>query len=139
MNQAAPYITPVYAAILGMLFVFLSVRALRLRRSLNIPIGDEGNRGMARAMRVHSNFAEYAPFTLLLIFMLEFAGGRPWLVHVLCLCLLAGRVVHAFGVSREPENFSYRVFGMAMTFTALIGACGLLLATYLLSLTTSGS
>ena len=68
-------ITPSYAAILALLFFFLSVRALRLRRKLKIPIGDQGNPQMLRAMSVHANFAEYAPFTLLLAFMLESEGG----------------------------------------------------------------
>ena len=68
-------ITPFYAAILALLFFALSVRTLRLRRKLQIVIGDAGNPHMLRAMRVHANFAEYAPFTLLLAFMLELQGG----------------------------------------------------------------
>ncbi len=73
-------------------------------------------------MRVHSNFAEYAPLTILLIFMLEVQGARPLLVHALCICLLLGRIVHAYGVSQTPENLKYRVTGMILTFTALVSA-----------------
>lgn len=116
------YITPFYAAILGLLFVLLSVRTLRLRRKLQIPIGDAGNVQMQRAMRVHANFAEYTPLTLVLILLLELQGARGLLVHALCIFLLAGRISHAYGVSKEAENYKYRVFGMAMTFIALVGA-----------------
>ena len=121
-------ITPFYAAILALLFLMLSVRTLRLRRRLQIPIGDAANPQMLRAMRVHANFAEYVPFTLLLTFMLEVQDTPVLLVHVLCACLLVGRISHAYGVSREPENFRFRVFGMAMTFTALSGSALSILA-----------
>lgn len=124
------HITPFYAALLGLLFLALSVRTLRLRRNLQIAIGDAGNQQMLRAMRVHSNFAEYAPFTLLLIFMLESVGAHYALVHALCICLLLGRLSHAYGVSNISENYRYRVFGMAMTFTALVGSAARLLFVY---------
>lgn len=51
-------------------------------------------------MRVHANFAEYVPLALLLIFLVESS--------------------HAFGVSGDPENFRFRIFGMALTFSALL-------------------
>ncbi len=43
--------------LLGMLFFVLSVRPLRLRRKLQIAIGDADNQQLLRAMRIHSNFA----------------------------------------------------------------------------------
>ncbi|MDJ0957703.1 MAG: MAPEG family protein [Arenicellales bacterium] len=127
-------ITPAYAALLALIFFGLSVRTLRLRRALQIPIGDADDQSMLRAMRVHANFAEYTPFALLLIFMLELSGVNSWLVHGLCICLTLGRLSHAFGVSKISENYRYRVFGMAMTFTALLGAAVSLLTTYALSI-----
>lgn len=62
-------ILPLYASILALLFVALSVRTLRLRHRLKIGIGDAGNTQMLRAMRVHSNFAEYVPLSLLLLYL----------------------------------------------------------------------
>ena len=59
------HIPAIYAAILALMFVGLSVRTLSMRRRLKIAIGDEGNPTMLRAMRVHSNFAEYVPLGLL--------------------------------------------------------------------------
>ena len=123
-------ITPFYAAILGLLFFVLSVRTLRLRRKLQIAIGDAGNQQMLRAMRVHSNFAEYVALTLLLIFLLESEGAHYALVHALCICLLLGRLSHAYGVSKISEDYRYRVVGMAMTLTALVGSAAGLLLTY---------
>jgi uncharacterized membrane protein YecN with MAPEG domain len=119
-----------YAALLALIFVLLSVRTLRLRRKLQIGIGDAGNAEMLRAMRVHSNFAEYVPISLILIFLVEAQGSRAWVVHALGICLLIGRLSHAFGVSHTRENYTFRVVGMALTFTAIITSAAILLAMY---------
>jgi hypothetical protein len=124
------YVTPIYAALAALLFSRLSVRVLSLRRSLGVPIGDGGNPEILRAMRVHANFAEYTPITLLMIFMLELSGAPLPLIHALGLSLLAGRLSHAIGVSQFDEDYRYRVVGMAMTFTPLIcAAVGILVRT----------
>jgi len=52
-------IISIYAALLALFYVALSVRTLSMRRQLKIGIGDGGNNTMTRAMRVHANFAEY--------------------------------------------------------------------------------
>ena len=123
------HFTPIYAAGLALLFIALSIRTLLLRRRLKIAVGDGGDQQLLRAMRVHANFAEYVPLTLLLLYMFESGGGQSVLIHMLCVCLLMGRLAHAYGVSRIAEDYRYRVFGMAMTFTALGGsALGVLVA-----------
>ena len=112
-------ITPIYASLLAGLFVFLSVRTLLFRRKLRIGIGTNDNEQMLRAMRVHSNFVEYAPLALLLILMIELIGGSNLIIHFTSIALLAGRALHAYGVSQTNENYSYRVAGMACTFTSI--------------------
>lgn len=123
-------VLPPYAALFAIFFVVLSVRTLRLRRRLRIAIGDSGNESMLRAMRVHSNFAEYVPLGLLLVFLVEAQGANALLVHALCLCLLVGRLSHALGVSQMKENYRYRVFGMALTLTTLGASAASLLLAY---------
>jgi uncharacterized membrane protein YecN with MAPEG domain len=117
----------VYAALLALLFVALSVRTLGMRRRLQVALGDGGDRALLRAMRVHANFAEYVPLALVLLVLVEGQGPAPALVHGLSLCLLAGRLSHAYGVSQVRENLRFRVFGMAMTFTAIIASAVYLL------------
>jgi uncharacterized membrane protein YecN with MAPEG domain len=59
--------------------------------------------------------------------LLELGNAPAPLVHAVGLCLLLGRVMHALGVSRSPEQLPIRVVGMALTFSALgVGAIGLL-------------
>lgn len=124
-------ILPIYAALLVLLFVALSVRTVRVRRRLKIAIGDAGDREMLRAVRVHSNFAEYVPLALLAIYLVEVGGAPALLVHALGGGLLLGRVLHAVGVSRQREQFQYRVAGMLLTFAVLVVAAGTLLVTSL--------
>jgi uncharacterized membrane protein YecN with MAPEG domain len=112
--------TPIYAAILGLGFVGLSFLTLRLRRQNKIALGDGGNPQLLRAIRVHSNFAEYVPIALILIYMTESIGAPIYLIHFLGISLLIGRLSHAWGVSQENENFKFRVFGMIATFNAII-------------------
>jgi uncharacterized membrane protein YecN with MAPEG domain len=120
-------IVSIYASLLALLFVALSIRTLRMRRRLGIAIGDAGDQTLLRAMRVHSNFAEYVPLGLILLMLMEAGSAQRWLVHALAACLLLGRVSHAYGVSRVTEDYRFRVFGMAMTFVALVSASIVLL------------
>ena len=112
-------IVPIYAALLALLYIYLSFRVIGVRRDRKIGIGTQGDAKLERAVRVHSNFAEYAPFGLLLLFMLETNGGYEWLVHTLCLALVAGRASHAYGMSHEAENLRFRQIGMVTTFAVI--------------------
>jgi uncharacterized membrane protein YecN with MAPEG domain len=86
---------------------------------------------MLRAMRAHSNFAEYVPLNLFAIYLVESHGAIPLLVHFLGLSTLLGRLLHAYGISQNNENFKFRVTGMALTFTALLSSAGYLTFSFL--------
>lgn len=121
-----------YAALLALLFVGLSFRTLVLRRRLRIVIGDAGNERMLRAMRVHSNFAEYVPLNLLLMYFVASTQPQPqpWFLHALGICILLGRVLHAVGVSQLRERYVFRTAGMALTFAPMLASALSLLAAY---------
>jgi uncharacterized membrane protein YecN with MAPEG domain len=119
-GRAGMQITSFYAALFGLLFVALSVRTLRLRGKLRIPVGDAGNQQMLRGIRVHANFAEYVPLALLLIYFTEIQGASARFIQIVCLCLLAGRLSHAYGVSQMKEKLYFRIFGMTLTLGVII-------------------
>jgi uncharacterized membrane protein YecN with MAPEG domain len=125
-------ITAIYAAVLGVGFVVLSLLTIRLRRKFKIALGDDKNQQLTRAIRVHSNFAEYVPMSLILIYMNESIGAPVFLIHILGMSLLIGRLAHAWGVSQSEENFKFRIFGMAATFNALIVSSAYILISQLL-------
>ena len=113
-------ITPIYAGLAALLFVFLSVRVIRSRRFAKTGIGDGGDRTLQRAIRAHGNFAEYAPMVLILMALAELQDKSIYSLHFIGIVLLAGRAIHAYGVSQEPEQLNFRVTGMMMTFVALV-------------------
>ena len=133
------YVTPFYAALIALLFVALSIRTLRLRHRFKVAIGPGEEPMLERAMRVHANFAEYVPIALLLVLFVELTTRNEILVHALGVLLIAGRSLHAYGVSQVRENFRYRVSGMALTFTVIITAAVTLLVVYGLALTNGPS
>lgn len=115
-------VTPVYAALLALVFVFLSLRTLMLRRITKITVGTDNNVTLTRAVRAHANFVEYTPLAIILIYMLEAQQHNVFLIHALCIALLLGRAIHAFGISQTQENIRYRVVGMALTLACIISA-----------------
>ena len=129
-------ITPIYTSVLALLFVILSIRTIRVRRKYKVGVGDGNKEALKRAMRVHANFAEYVPLSIILLYFLESnllkteIGYDIW-VHMLGGLLVTGRVLHAYGVSQARENLKFRVTGMAMTFTVMIATASSLLVVYL--------
>jgi uncharacterized membrane protein YecN with MAPEG domain len=118
------HIIPLYAALLALLYLGLSVRVIRWRRRELVALGDGGRPALQRALRVHGNFAEYVPFALLMFWMVEASGASVMWVHGLCAALLLGRLIHAYGVSQTRETLALRVVGMVLTFTPLLVAAG---------------
>lgn len=121
-------VTGLYALPLAFLLILLSVRVIAARRRSRIPLGAEGDAGLLRAARAQGNCAEYAPLGLLLLALAEANGAPGVALHALGLILVAGRALHALGVSRAPEDFRLRVAGIALTFTAL--GCGAMTAAF---------
>jgi uncharacterized membrane protein YecN with MAPEG domain len=113
-------ITPIYVALLAILFLFLSFKTIKVRKKLQIGVGTGDNPELLRAMRVHANFSEYVPITLILILSVELLRGHFILVHCLGAALLIGRVLHAYGVSQTKENLKFRVSGMLLTFSTML-------------------
>lgn len=122
-------VTALYAGLLVPLFLVLSVRVILARRGAQVAVGDGGDAMLQRRARVQANFAEYAPLGLglVLLGLAEGLGTWPLVLHGLGLMLLAGRGLHAFGMSVVPERFVFRVSGMVLTLTMLAMAAAVCL------------
>ena len=117
-----PTIVPFYAAVLGLIFIFLSARVVVARRQFRVTIGSGGHQVLERRIRVQGNFAEYVPLTILLLTFLELFGAAKWLIHILCIALILGRCLHAYCVSQTNEDIRQRRAAMILTFGALFVA-----------------
>jgi len=123
-------ITALYAAVLALMYIVLSFKVVGKRRQFKIGIGSNGEMALERAIRVHGNFAEYAPFALLLMFLAEYIGLAPIYLHILGCMLLVGRVSHAWAVRQIKEPLKFRVFGMILTLSVLLLSALAILALY---------
>jgi uncharacterized protein len=112
-------VTPLYAGLLGLWFLVLSIRVIRRRGSEKIALGDGGNTGMARVIRGHANFAEYVPLALLLMAMLELNHVSIYVLHALGIVLLIARLLHGYALSFTSKFMFGRVAGAGLTFLVL--------------------
>ncbi len=113
-------ITPLYAGLIGVLFVILSLRVSTRRMSAKVTSGDGDDKALFKRIRVQANCAEYAPIGLLLLAMVEVQGAPGWGVHLLGLMLLAGRLMHAVGYGSTPQIVPFRRIGMMLTYLMLL-------------------
>ncbi|QUJ75135.1 MAPEG family protein [Sulfitobacter albidus] len=120
-------LTALYAALLTLLYLSLVVRVIRYRRAHLISLGDTGDKALLKRIRVQANAAEYIPLGIVLIALAEAQGAPGFVVHAMGVSLLAGRAMHAFGMSQTPQVMKWRVGGMALTLLMLgLSALGLL-------------
>lgn len=116
-----------YAALLALMLFILSVRVIRQRNSMRTGLGDGGDFFLQRDIRIHSNFIEYVPLCLMLLFLAEMQGLAEWSVHALGLLLVIGRIAHAYALYSQPDSktfpkwtMRFRIVGMSLTFMALL-------------------
>jgi uncharacterized membrane protein YecN with MAPEG domain len=116
--ERAMFVTPLYAGLLALWFLVLSWRVVARRRS-GIYLGDGGDQALLRVIRGHANFAEYVPFALLLMAMLEASRFSIYVLHALGIALLAGRLLHGYALSFTEKFPPGRVWGATLTFIVL--------------------
>jgi len=120
-----------YAGLLGLLFVFLTLRIVRLRWKYKVGIGDGGEHVLAKAIRVHSNFVEYVPFAVILIYMVEVQQTNAILLHGFGGALFVARVLHAFGLSKTSKTSFGRAAGTIITSLILLASSSLLILSFI--------
>ena len=113
-------ITSIYAALIAFVFIWLSARVIVYRRKNLISMGDHGDNSLLKRMRAQGNCAEYAPFGILLLALVEMSGAPLIAVHFLGGMLVLGRIVHAWGFSASPPVMQGRVLGMVLTLSMIL-------------------
>ncbi|MCB1559736.1 MAG: MAPEG family protein [Xanthomonadales bacterium] len=122
-----PATAAIYCALSVLLVLVLAMRVVTVRRSEQIGIGDDGNRRLARRIRVHANALENLPLALLLLVLLEMSGVASAWIHGLGATLLAARVWHASGLSARSGYSLGRFWGTLVTWLLMLGMAGGLL------------
>lgn len=113
-----PIIT-LYASLLGLLLIYLSLRVVRQRKSDKVDIGS-GEGMLKRYVRAQANFTEYVPIALILLVLLAYSGAANWLLHILGSLLVIARLLHAFGFVNQIGVSFGRVAGTALTWGVIV-------------------
>lgn len=113
-------ITSLYAAVLGLMFVAITLRIAVTRNSRGISLGDGGDHDFNKIIRGHGNFIETTPIALILILLLELQGAASMTLHTLGIALVAGRVSHYLQLTGVVKPLLYRVVGMVLTLSTII-------------------
>lgn len=113
-------VTPLYAALLALWLVALSLRVIVVRRRARVSLGDGGDPELQRAIRGQANFVEYVPVALLLLLILELSRFSIYFVHALGIVLVVARLLHGYALSFTARFTFGRVWGAALTFVALL-------------------
>ena len=112
------FVTPIYAGLLTLWFLLLSVRVMNLRR--DVSFGDSGDIAITRVIRAHANFAEYVPLALLLMGFLEVTRYSIYLLHALGVILVVARLLHGLALSFGWQPRFGRVAGAGLTVLVLL-------------------
>ena len=113
-------VTTLYASLLGLLLIALSWGVSKNRMRAQVSLGHGDDKELKVAIRAHGNFVEYVPIALLLLLLAEMTALPAWLLHVFGIALLAGRVLHAWGISNPRNKLEGRRLGIALTWLMLL-------------------
>ena len=113
------FVTPLYAGILALWFVVLSLRVVNIRRR-GISFGDNNDRTITRIVRAQANFAEYVPLALLMMGFLEADRHSIYVLHALGIALVVGRILHGLALSFGWRPRFGRPVGAALTIVVLV-------------------
>ena len=113
-------ITTLYAVLLGVIFTVLGFGIGSLRGKTGISMFDGGNPDVAVAMRRHGNFTEYVPFALILMALVEGAGGNAIALHVIGVALVLARIAHPIGLKHDSISHPLRAVGAGGTLLATV-------------------
>ncbi|BBG58777.1 Inner membrane protein yecN [Providencia rustigianii] len=110
-------VSSLYAVLGALLLLRLSLNVVKLRTQYRVAYGDGGFYELQTAIRVHGNAIEYIPISLILLLLMEMNGAQVWMIHVCGIILIAGRLLHSYGL--KNHDVSYRRMGMIGTYLSM--------------------
>ncbi len=119
-------VTALYAALLTVVMIWLAIEVIKQRRINLVAHADGGVESLQIARSAQSNAMDYIPITVILMGLLEVNGAGVWLIHVIGVAFILGRVIHAKGIL--AKNFKGRKVGMVLTLICMISLIVLNLA-----------
>lgn len=121
-------ITGVFAAVIGILLLFLSAVVVKYRLKYGMGMGIAEDRDFEAAVRAHGNLVEYAPLTLLMLGVAELNGVPNGFIYWVGMAFVVGRILHAWGMLQgQGGPHKARMVGILLTWVAILIIAMLLL------------
>ena len=120
-------LTPIYASLLALMLIGLSITVIKGRRKYGASLGDAGNIELNRRIRAQANLAEYAPIFIILLGYSEYQGLPHWGINLLGIIFVTGRILHSYSLLKAEQyknhklqqNPIWRITGMLCTFSTI--------------------
>ena len=116
-------ITMTLAGASAILAIWLAARVSRVRRQFKVSVGDGGNEGLLRRIRAHGNYVETMPLVIILVGLIELAGGDNRILWAAAILFILSRILHAFGMDGD-HRLRLRMIGMIGSTLVLLGLAG---------------
>jgi uncharacterized membrane protein YecN with MAPEG domain len=113
------YITTLFASVLALVYIQISLRVHQLQKLHQVSKESGDADALQSAIRTHSNLAEYVPWSLVLMALLEINDAPSLLVLALGACLLVGVSLHVKGMRDVQRDMSNRIAGTKWLFLSL--------------------
>lgn len=113
-------ITLTIAGAAALVNIWLMIRVGQVRTSEKVSIGDGGNDKVIRRMRAHANYGESLPIILILIAVIELAGGSSSWLWIVGGVYLLGRIAHGIGMDGGKLGKG-RMVGTILTLLIMLG------------------
>ena len=97
------------------LMMVLIIGIIRFRMTNAVSMGDGGSPVLRGRVRAHGNFVEHAPLHLLALISMTQLGTSSLMLHVVGATFISGRVLHAYGITRERNANLPRQIGVVLT------------------------
>jgi len=120
-------VMPLYAGLLGLLFIVFTIRVAFYRLNNKVVLGDGGDKELFKLIRGQANFTETVPIALLLLLFMEACGATDVWLHSLGTALVLGRLSHYLQLTGVVKPLLFRMGGMIATLiSALVASLWLL-------------
>ena len=121
-------ITGVFAAVIGILLLFLSAAVVKFRLKYGMGMGVAKDRDFEAAVRAQGNLVEYAPLTLLMLGIAELNGVANGFIYWVGMAFVVGRILHAWGMYQGRGGpHKARMVGILLTWASILVISALLL------------
>jgi uncharacterized membrane protein YecN with MAPEG domain len=116
-------ITTIYAGLLGLLYLAASWYLILLKRLARRWQNDKPLRFYDRASHGRDHLADYVPFGVVMLALLEYDGMPSWWLNLLGVLLLSGNLVHVYAFVWFPGDRRAGMIGMVLISAMYALAC----------------